>query len=202
MFDFTWLATCKKSVSKKTLGVLIDACKVDYCVTPAAETKLELVKQLVSECIKANADGDLVCDWEQMITGHTPRCAEENQVYKGCANSCDFVTCQQLVAGTTSCTPDGQNMDSCICNPGHYILNGNCVNETICRQSGWSDWSTWSQWADSENSRQKVRVCQGDAPECAAAKSDSKTQLRGEMIREIIMFNSHQLYKKLTCVLI
>ena len=159
IFDLPWLENCKMLFCETKLRKSIDACKVDYCVDPSEKTKYNIVEEFVSECRDTAGDPTLLCDWETRLRGASPQC-QANQVYKGCANSCDFVSCHDLVTNSNACTPDGSTTAACFCSEGTYLLNGDCVDESACHQTGWTEWSSWSDC--SESTRQRVRICQGD----------------------------------------
>ena len=162
MFEAPWMTPCKDLISKRRLGELVDACKVDYCIDPKIETKIDLIGQFISECreIEGN-NSSLLCNWRELLPEATPKC-KGNQSRKCKANNCDFVTCQDLLNNSTACTSDGTTFDACICSPEHVLLNGDCVHRSVCRQPGWSKWGTWTECSVQESTRDRTRVCHGN----------------------------------------
>ena len=162
MFEAPWMAPCKALIFTTRLGELVDACKVDYCIDPTIETKIDLIGQFISECREIHGKNSILLhDWREMLPEATPKC-KENQDHKGCANKCDFVTCQDLLNDSPACIPDGITFDACICSPGHVLLNGDCVQVSVCEQPGWSKWNTWSGCTAKESTRQRTRACHGN----------------------------------------
>ena len=179
LFDgWKWLDICDTLVEKDARSVLIAACKVDYCLVNTPETLRAIMEQFVIQC-KSKSPNQILCNWENRFTGTQQVCGE-NEKYNGCADSCDFTTCNDLLSNNeyhhhrARCSLGQETFPSCVCKPNFYLQNGNCVSKETCRKEGWTEWSTWSTCPKpcvinssgtfSRNVRQRrVRSCNGSS---------------------------------------
>ena len=82
--------------------------------------------------IEKSADLSVPCDFEERISGQSPTCPV-NSVYDGCATSCDFMTCDEVIANENNflpsqqCEDNGKKIAGCRCADGFFLENSVCV---------------------------------------------------------------------------
>lgn len=159
MFNADWLSVCDDIISDKMRKIFIENCKIDYCALKTTNTKVLLVGQFVQKC-KDGHPSDILCDWKDRVLGKVPLC-DKNQVWKGCATSCDLLTCEQKDA---KCTSARNPISSCVCKAGFYLQNGQCVSEAACSLNNlWTSWGHWSICSEScgRGVKRRIRSCNG-----------------------------------------
>ena len=170
LFDAAWIKPCTDIIDPSQT---IEDCYVDYCMDKTLETKLDVLSKYIDECSKQlEPDAEVICEWPVLSGLSVPECGD-NQVWKGCANSCEDVT--ECNEGAKDCTDDEDLAPLCICVDGFVMSDGLCILETDCpiASDTFSEWGTWGACSVTCGSGTKSRVRLCLAQSCSGVSEDS-----------------------------